>query len=60
MEVYTWEWHDFESESNSTNEDEFDQYSFPNGDEIAKTVIRQFWVGSMRNGHMFSIIFEKN
>ena len=59
MDVYNWNWHDFESKCHVSEQDTFEQYNFYTEDVNTVTVLRQFWVGSAKQGHLFSIVFER-
>ncbi|ELY5220079.1 hypothetical protein SM880_004463 [Yersinia enterocolitica] len=57
--MHCWNWHDFEDETEVTEYDEFDQYSFGSEYEPRELVARQFWVGKAKSGHLYTIGFVK-
>ncbi|MFZ4216418.1 hypothetical protein ACEV6Q_00950 [Enterobacter ludwigii] len=55
--MHCWELHNFEDETEDTEQDEFEQYNFSSENTSLTQVARQFWAGKLKSGHLYTIGF---
>ncbi|KJM64268.1 hypothetical protein B5M10_02545 [Pluralibacter gergoviae] len=57
--MHCWKWHDFEDETEVSEQDEFERYNIDSLNTSQEHVARQFWAGSIASGRLYTASFIK-
>ncbi|WP_134814856.1 hypothetical protein [Pantoea stewartii] len=57
--MFEWKWHDFDEINDDSDNDDSDPYSQFTQSEAEEFVTREFWVGSLSDGYLYIIGFQK-